>query len=171
MESKKEKPEIGSEALETDRRRFLRKSLGAAPVVLTLGNKHGWGGKSVHGTLWSSGGTRWNRGGRGWRDRGWDKPPRFGRHGEPPKGGQEAEPPRGSDSEWKSSRISWRKWRPDEDETRNSESRSPQWEWRKWRPGDETQESDWRWGQDASQAPVTRDVPVSPIDETIRPKD
>ncbi len=76
---------------ESGRRQFLKNSLGAAPIVLTIGNRSGWGGGSTHGTLWSSAGTNWrHRGGRWWRKgdwKDWDgpKPPHWSDHDDRPK--------------------------------------------------------------------------------------
>lgn len=141
----RELDELGSEALPSDRRKFLGKSLGAIPLVLTLGNRGGGGGTSVHGTIWSSGGTDWKHRGRRWWNGGdWDRPaPLKYRTYE----GDNAETPARSDWEWQ----------------------SPQEDWRKWRPaGDETQKPDWQWGRDGIQDATPRDVPAAPIEETIR---
>lgn len=162
----RELDEIGSEAVATDRRKFLRKSLGAVPIVLTVGNRPGWGGHSVHGTLWSSGGTDWrHRGGGWWRD----KAPHVGDYRKPQEGGgYDGEPSTLPEWEWQNSRVEWRKWRPGDDEARDSDSRSPNWQWQKWRPGtEETQ----KWRENEREAPKPQDIPVAPIDETIRPKD
>jgi hypothetical protein len=104
---KRDAEKSGSEAPVSDRREFLAKSLGAAPIVLTVGKGHGWGGKSGHGTLWSSSGTDWkHRGRKWWRGKDWDK------WGDGPD--HDSHP----DWEWQSSGSDWRKWRPDEDEGR-----------------------------------------------------
>jgi hypothetical protein len=50
-----------------DRREFLRKSFGVAPLMLTLGSRSYGGGTSIHGTLWSSLGTKWKHKGDWWR--------------------------------------------------------------------------------------------------------
>lgn len=141
-----------SKPLETDRRQFLHKSLGAAPIVLTVINGRGWGGTSVHGTIWSSGGTDWkHRGRRWWKGRDWDKPaPLTFRTYDGSSERGNTETPARSDWDWQAPREDWRKWRPD---------------------GDETQRPDWQWGLDGSQDATPRDVSAAPIEETIRPKE
>jgi hypothetical protein len=164
MDQEQRKPSDGGStndtrprATTTGRREFLGKSFGAVPIVLTLGNRRGWSGKSVHGTLWSSAGTDWkHRGGRWWRGRGWDRenPPRF-KNGEGvprrSKHDEESPPPSNRpDWDWQSSRDEWRKWRPEEVEN---------------------EKPDWNWDRNETEAPVAKDVPVSPIEETIRKKE
>jgi hypothetical protein len=136
-----------------DRRKFLSKSLGAFPIVWTLGNRSGWKGTSMHGTLWSSTGTDWRHRRRRWRPE-WDKP-------SPP-------PP------WKSGRTE-----RSEDEERAREPvrpprsgwdwQAPEDEWRKWRPGadDEAAESSWQWSERGGKSNVE---PATPIEDTIRRK-
>ena len=141
-----------SKPMETDRRQFLHKSLGAAPIVLTMINGRGWGGNSVHGTIWSSGGTDWTHRGRRWWNGGdWDKPapPKFRTYEGSSERGN-AETPANSDWDWQSPRQDWRKWRPD---------------------GDETQKPHWHWGRGEREASAGRDVPVAPIEETIPAKE
>lgn len=159
MKSEQEKPrEAESESLIANRREFLGKSLGAVPVVLTVGNRHGWGGNSVHGTLWSSTGTDWkHRGGRWWRGGGWDepKPPHLSRDGAPHEQAPQQVPPR-ADWDWQSAREEWQE---------------PQEDWRKWRP--ETTEphvAGWDWKSKEQEAAPARDIPVHPIEETLRDK-
>jgi hypothetical protein len=136
----------------TDRRRFLQKSLGAAPIVLTVINRRGFGGNSVHGTLWSSGGTDWKHRRKWWRGEDWDKwdeAPRFRTH-ESEQGGREGESPAQTDWDWRSPGEDWRKWRPE---------------------GDEIQKSDWQWRLEQSRDAAPRDVPAAPIEETTRAKE
>ena len=156
MDQEQRKPS-DEKAATTGRREFLGKSFSAVPIVLTLGNRRGWGGKSVHGTLWSSGGTDWkHRGRRWWRGRGWGEgdPPRFkDREGQPrrrTKEEEETSPSQRRDWEWQKSRDEWRKWRPEEVEN---------------------EKPDWEWGTSETEAPKAKDVPVSPIEETIRKKE
>jgi hypothetical protein len=169
MKSEHEEPrEAESGSPGTNRREFLGKSLGAVPVVLTVGNRHGWGGNSIHGTLWSSTGTDWkHRGGRWWHGRGWDKPkpPHFStQHGNPPGPGTrpDSTPPPGYEnphgSQEQRARSEWNWQTPRED-------------WRKWRPEKaEPQVSGWDWKSDKSEATPAQEIPVHPIDETIRDK-
>ena len=122
MEQEKKTRDVdptGSEALETDRRKFLGKSFGLVPLVITLGKGHGGGGNSIHGTIWASNGTDWkHRGRKWWRGKDWDEYPRFRTDGN--QDGYEARP----DWDWQSPREEWRKWRPSADD-----DRKPDWKW------------------------------------------
>ena len=63
-----DKPAAGEQTPEaSDRREFIRQSLGVAPLMLTLGGRGNGGGASMHGTLWSSLGTTWKNKGDWWR--------------------------------------------------------------------------------------------------------
>lgn len=99
----------------TGRRKFIRDSLGAAPIVLTIGNRSGWGGGSVHGTLWSSAGTNWRHKGGRWWGKG------DGKDWEEPK------PPHWSDGDY----AGRQKERPRYDEPRDDhkDARQGGWDW------------------------------------------
>jgi hypothetical protein len=59
-EAKPREPEVQEpKALTEDRREFLGRSVGTAPLVLTLWGGSGWGGKSGFGSLWGSGQKKW----------------------------------------------------------------------------------------------------------------
>ena len=63
-----EKPAAGEQNPKaSDRREFIRQSLGVAPLMLTLGGRSDPAGVSMHGTLWSSLGTMWKHKGNWWR--------------------------------------------------------------------------------------------------------
>lgn len=130
-----------SEAASTDgpgRRKFIKDSLGAAPVVLTIGNRSGWGGGSMHGTLWSSAGTNWrHRGGRWWRKGDWKewedpKPPHWSDH----DGRREYEP-RGDGRKDDEKTARRRDWDWGEDHQNSRELRSSD--------SYHDAESDWKW--------------------------
>ena len=90
-----DKPAAGEQnPVASDRREFIRQSLGVAPLMLTLGRRGPNGEFSMHGTLWSSldpnrkhNGDWWrfNRkrwrwtknSGDNWRDRGEHAPPEW----------------------------------------------------------------------------------------------
>jgi hypothetical protein len=142
----------------TNRRVFLGKSLGAVPIILTVGGRHGGGGASTHGTLWSSTGTDWkHRGGRWWKGGGWDKPkpPHFDTHGKPSEHGGEHVPPR-ADWDWQTPHDEWQE---------------PREDWRKWRPQEnQPPASDWDWKSDKGNGTPAQDIPVHRLDETVRDK-
>ena len=62
-----DKPAAGQTPETSDRRDFIRQSLGVAPLMLTLGGRGNGAGASMHGTLWSSLGTMWKHKGDWWR--------------------------------------------------------------------------------------------------------
>ena len=140
----------------TDRRKFLGKSFGAVPLIMTTGSSYGGGGGKK--SLWISGGKKkdgWGSGGGGgkksgksWQGKDWDK------WDEPPRSGSSHDFSK-SDQKYagSSKNADW-------------DFESPSKEWRTWRPEvNESQKPDWQWNQDA------RDVPVTHIEKTIRPKE
>lgn len=66
-EQDRKRAEGGKTPGTSDRREFLRKSFGVAPLMLTLSGRSNGGGASIHGTLWSSLGTKWKHKGDWWR--------------------------------------------------------------------------------------------------------
>jgi hypothetical protein len=117
------------------RRKFIRESLGAAPIVLTIGNRSGWGGGSMHGTLWSSAGTNWrHKGGRWWGKGDW-------------KDWDEPKPPHWSDKDNR------RKYQPRDDGPKDvrKDARHGEWDWgeenRSSRDSDAYSDAraDWEW--------------------------
>ena len=110
-----DKPAAGEQSPETsDRREFIRQSLGVAPLMLTLGGRGHGGGASINGTLWSSLGTTWKHKGDWWRFKrgGW----RWTKHsGDHWRGRDEP-----ATREWKE-----QDWRPDD----KVATKPKDWEW------------------------------------------